>query len=133
MIGDFSKVGAVMCSVSLCDRHGRGPVVQVGRLDEPFGEADVLVSTIPAAAHTPDLVAWSRGARVVFEVLYDPWPTPIARAAMDDARPLVGDAHPHDVADPLFIARHPNEFRAIAEELVSVGILQAHACPVCGD
>ena len=37
------------------------------------------------------------------------------------------------VADPLFIARHPNEFRVIAEELVAVGILQAHACPVCGD
>ena len=37
------------------------------------------------------------------------------------------------VADPLFIARHPNEFRALAEELVSVGILQAHACPVCTD
>lgn len=39
----------------------------------------------------------------------------------------------HEVADPLFIARQPNEFRLIAEELVSVGILQAHACPVCGD
>lgn len=25
LISDFSKVGAVMCSVSLCDRHGRGP------------------------------------------------------------------------------------------------------------
>lgn len=38
-----------------------------------------------------------------------------------------------EVSDPLFIARHPNEFRALAEELVAVGILQAHACPVCCD
>lgn len=38
-----------------------------------------------------------------------------------------------DVADPLFIAKHPNEFRALAEELVAVGVLQGHACPVCGD
>ena len=38
-----------------------------------------------------------------------------------------------EVADPLFIARHPNEFRVIAEELVAVGMLQSHACPVCGD
>lgn len=38
-----------------------------------------------------------------------------------------------DIADPLFIARHPNEFRAIAEELVGVGIVQAHACALCGD
>ncbi len=39
----------------------------------------------------------------------------------------------HEVADPLFIARQPNEFRAIAEELVSLGVLQSHACHVCGD
>jgi hypothetical protein len=38
-----------------------------------------------------------------------------------------------DIADPLFIARNPNEFRALAEELVAVGIVQAHACQVCGD
>ena len=36
------------------------------------------------------------------------------------------------VAEPLFIAKHPNEFRAIAEELVALGVLQGHACPVCG-
>lgn len=38
-----------------------------------------------------------------------------------------------DVADPLFIAKQPNEFRVIAEELVSIGVLQGHACPVCSD
>lgn len=35
------------------------------------------------------------------------------------------------VAEPLFIARHPNEFRAIAEELVGLGVVQLHACPLC--
>jgi shikimate dehydrogenase len=72
------------------ERHGRGTQVRVGRLDEDFPEVDVLVSTIPAAAQAPDLVARSRVARNVFEVLYDPWPTPIAAAAIDDGRPLVG-------------------------------------------
>jgi hypothetical protein len=46
------------------------------------------------------------------------------------------DVHLHDVADvadPLFIARHPNEFRVIAEELVAVGAVQAGACPLCSD
>ena len=38
-----------------------------------------------------------------------------------------------EIAEPLFIARHPNEFRAIAEELVALGVLQGHACPMCGD
>lgn len=37
------------------------------------------------------------------------------------------------ISDPLFIAKHPNEFRLIAEELVAVGILQGHACTMCGD
>ncbi|MCW2924457.1 MAG: hypothetical protein JWM98_1861 [Thermoleophilia bacterium] len=36
-----------------------------------------------------------------------------------------------DVAEPLFLAKHPNEFRLIAEELVSLGVVQGHACPVC--
>ncbi|MCW2955469.1 MAG: hypothetical protein JWO69_338 [Thermoleophilia bacterium] len=35
------------------------------------------------------------------------------------------------VADPLFIAKHPNEFRVVAEELVALGVLQGHACPMC--
>ncbi|MCW2926396.1 MAG: hypothetical protein JWM86_364 [Thermoleophilia bacterium] len=38
-----------------------------------------------------------------------------------------------DIAEPLFIAKHPNEFRAIAEELVALGVVQAHACPLCSD
>lgn len=37
-----------------------------------------------------------------------------------------------EVSDPLFIARHPNEFRAIAEELVSLGVMPSHGCPLCG-
>lgn len=49
--------------------------------------ADVLVSTIPAAAQTPALAALE--APVTFEVLYDPWPTPLARAAADRGAVLV--------------------------------------------
>ena len=36
-----------------------------------------------------------------------------------------------DVAAPVFIARRPAEFRAIAEELVSLGVLPAASCPLC--
>lgn len=77
-------------TVEVVDRHGGGPTVRVGRLDEGFAEVDVLVSTIPADAQAPALVACSRAAHVVFEVVYDPWPTPIAAAAADDDRVLVG-------------------------------------------
>ena len=50
--------------------------------------ADVVVSTIPADAQTADLVDRCAGVPVVFEALYDPWPTPLAASAAD--RVLVG-------------------------------------------
>ena len=36
----------------------------------------------PAAAQTPELLAACAAAPAVFEVIYDPWPTPLARAAL---------------------------------------------------
>jgi len=49
---------------------------------------DVVVSTIPATAQTADLVARCADVPVVFDVLYDPWPTPLAASAGE--RVLVG-------------------------------------------
>jgi shikimate dehydrogenase len=71
-------------------RRGRGPVVEVGRLTDEFEPPDVIASTIPAEAQTAELVGRSREAGVVFEVVYDPWPTPVAAAALADGRLLVG-------------------------------------------
>ena len=42
---------------------------------------DVVVSTIPAAAQRPELVARCAGVPVVFDVIYHPWPTPLAESA----------------------------------------------------
>lgn len=39
----------------------------------------------------------------------------------------------NEIADPLFIAKHPSEFRLIAEELLALCVMQAHACPLCGE
>lgn len=44
-------------------------------------EADLVCSTIPAAAQEPALVDRVAGVPAVFEVVYDPWPTPLAAAA----------------------------------------------------
>lgn len=57
--------------------------VEIGTLDGPVPAADIVVSTIPAAAQTPPLVEALAGVPVVFEVLYDPWPTPLATSADD--------------------------------------------------
>lgn len=65
-------------------RHESGPTVHVTSLDDaPTGE--VLVSTIPAAAQSESLVERCRAAKVVFEVIYDPWPTPLAASVVTGA------------------------------------------------
>jgi shikimate dehydrogenase len=76
-------------SLAVADRHPERPRVEVGRLDDDPGPADVLVSTIPVVAQTPRVVGLAAGAAVVFDVVYDPWPTPLARFAEREGRVLV--------------------------------------------
>jgi shikimate dehydrogenase len=77
-------------TLAAVDRHGRGPGIWVGRLTDGFDATDIVVSTIPVEAQTPELVDASGSAEVVFEALYDPWPTPLARAALANGQVLVG-------------------------------------------
>lgn len=73
--------------------HPRAPRVEVSLLGEgrPF-EADVVVSTVPAAAQSAALVERCHAVPVVFEVLYDPWLTPLAASVLGSPgdRVLVG-------------------------------------------
>ena len=55
---------------------------------EPLA-ADIVVSTVPAAAQTEELVALTGPVPVLFEVVYDPWPTPLAAHAQVSGRTLV--------------------------------------------
>lgn len=63
--------------------HPSGPEIEVGTLAQGRVDGEVLVSTVPAAAQDPDLVQRCADVPVVFEVVYDPWPTPLAAAAAD--------------------------------------------------
>ena len=60
------------------------PRVEVRRLGEDPGPGDVVVSTIPADAQGASLVGQVANVPVVFEVVYDPWPTPLAASVGDD-------------------------------------------------
>lgn len=75
-------------TVRVLGRHPAGPRVTVGSLatDEVLGE--VVVSTVPAAAQDAGLVDRCGEVPVVFDVIYEPWPTPLARSAV--GRVLVG-------------------------------------------
>jgi len=69
--------------------HPSGPEVEVLALGGADVVGEVVVSTVPAAAQDENLLARCAEVPVVFEVLYDPWPTPLAGAVGPD-RVLVG-------------------------------------------
>ena len=85
-------------TAALVRHHPAGPSVTTGTLDDPV-VGEVVVSTVPADAQSPELVARCSEVPVVFEVRYDPWPTPLAAAAGD--RVLISglDLLVHQAAD----------------------------------
>ena len=77
-------------TVAVVSAHPHAPELSVDTIEGTSKiEADLLVTTIPAAAQTPDLVSLCADVPAVFEIVYDPWPTPLAQAATDDGRLLV--------------------------------------------
>lgn len=64
-------------------------VVGVGELDGVAPGADVAVSTVPAAASSAVAEGLAR-CRWVLDVLYDPWPTPVAEAVQRGGGRVVG-------------------------------------------
>ena len=70
-------------TLAAIDAHPARPAVRVGALDSDPVVGDVVVSTIPVAAQTPGLVTRCADVPVVFDVVYDPWPTPLAVSAAD--------------------------------------------------
>jgi shikimate dehydrogenase len=60
----------------------------VASLDTP-AVGDIVVSTIPASAQTPQLLALCSQAPLLFDVTYHPWPTPLALAAANDGRTVI--------------------------------------------
>lgn len=77
-------------TVAVVSAHPRAPELSVETIAGISAvEADLLVSTIPGVAQSPALLAACAGAPAVFDVIYDPWPTPLARAVIEDGRHLV--------------------------------------------
>jgi shikimate dehydrogenase len=80
-------------TLAAAGRHPAQPDVEVRPLgslaEHPLAPVDVLVSTIPAAAQDVLVLGAASKATVVFDVVYHPWPTPLAAAALADGRVLV--------------------------------------------
>ena len=70
--------------------HRSTPSVDVVTLDTVVElPGDVVVSTVPASAQVPELLAAVAGVPLVFEVVYEPWPTPLAAAAERSGRTVL--------------------------------------------
>lgn len=70
-------------------RHPAAPEVTVRRFGDAAPRADILVSTIPAVVQADLAIRLAEQVPVVFDVIYDPWPTPLARFARREGRTLV--------------------------------------------
>src|SRR4051812_47513206 len=72
--------------------HPSSPQVEVVEMGEAGARelrADVLVSTVPVSAQTPELLAAVADVPLVFDVVYEPWPTPLAAAAERSGRTVL--------------------------------------------
>ncbi len=70
--------------------HRSAPTVDVRLLhDVEALTGDVLVSTVPASVQVPGLLAAVADLPLVFDVVYDPWPTPLAAAAERSGRTVL--------------------------------------------
>ena len=73
--------------------HRLHPDVGVVTLDEALARGlsgDVVISTVPAEAQSDPLIERCADFTTVFEALYEPWPTPLARAATERSQTLIG-------------------------------------------
>lgn len=81
--------GRAAATAAVVRAHPGGPEVRVAAFDVEPWAADVVVGTVPASAQDPRVVAAWSGAPLVFEAIYDPWPTPLAAAVLERRGALV--------------------------------------------
>jgi shikimate dehydrogenase len=87
VVRDAARAGETVAAVR---RHPRPPELEVVTFAEAqVRRVDAVVSTIPATAQDPGVLALAAAADVVLEAIYDPWPTPLATAALANGQVLV--------------------------------------------
>jgi shikimate dehydrogenase len=91
VVRDTSRVEETL---EAAGRHPARPMVEVLTFREAAASAEALrpaivVSTVPAEAQGEAVLRLARTAPVVFDVLYDPWPTPLATLAATEGKTFV--------------------------------------------
>ncbi|MGO9080845.1 MAG: shikimate dehydrogenase [Streptosporangiaceae bacterium] len=70
-------------------RLGMTPEVSGGLFEAPIPEADLVISTLPGGAADPLRATRWRPGTTVLDVVYTPWPTPLAASALAAGCPVV--------------------------------------------
>ena len=86
LVRDPDRAADTLAAVA---RHATPPRLEVRTLGSVVPPADVLVSTIPASGQVTN-ERLADGVPVVFDAIYDPWPTPFATAAERVGATVIG-------------------------------------------
>ncbi len=87
VVRDPARAAETVATVSA---HPTPPDLEVVAFEQLGSvDCDLVVSTIPPAAQTSQVVAACAAVPAVFDVVYDPWPTPLAQAARDSRRTFI--------------------------------------------
>ena len=71
------------------ERLGMQPAISDGLLTEPLPAADLVISTLPGGAADPLTATRWKPDTMVLDVVYAPWPTPLAGSALAAGCPVV--------------------------------------------
>lgn len=77
-------------TVEVIKQHPQAPRIEVGFLDDVVAvDADIVASTIPVTAQHAGLLDKLNDVPTVFDVIYDPWPTPLDSRATERGRTVI--------------------------------------------
>jgi shikimate dehydrogenase len=77
-------------TLAAAERMGSSPTVQLWPGPPESWAVDLVISTVPAGAADDVAPQVGPATRAVFDVVYDPWPTPLARAATTAGSRVIG-------------------------------------------
>jgi shikimate dehydrogenase len=104
------------------ERLGMRPAISDRLFTEPLPAADLVISTLPGGAADPLSATRWKPDTMLLDVVYAPWPTPLARSARDAGCPVVSGLNVllyQAVAQVELMTGHPGPVEAMRDALVA--------------